>query len=152
MLAPDAVGPRHIDAMLRAVVKRGAPVWHLPGIRAKTGQPLDIPLPTVAVEWLQKPNSQDRPGQGTLTPVDPGFDDGVMGLLRIKLTLPSDLREYVVRRVTLGGYINAGEYVRQLIRSDALAQQDRRLRDGLAAHESGRGDLPDGASRRGTGC
>jgi integrase len=30
------------------------PVWHLPGIRTKTGQPLDIPLPTMAVEWLQK--------------------------------------------------------------------------------------------------
>jgi len=29
-------------------------VWHLPGIRTKTGQPLDIPLPTMAVEWLQK--------------------------------------------------------------------------------------------------
>jgi len=30
------------------------PVWHLPGIRTKTGQPLDIPLPTMAVECLQK--------------------------------------------------------------------------------------------------
>lgn len=30
------------------------PVWHLPGIRTKTGQPLDIPMPTMAVEWLQK--------------------------------------------------------------------------------------------------
>jgi integrase len=30
------------------------PVWHLPAIRTKTGQPLDIPLPTLAVEWLQK--------------------------------------------------------------------------------------------------
>ena len=30
------------------------PVWHLPGIRSKTGQPLDIPLPTMAVAWLQK--------------------------------------------------------------------------------------------------
>jgi integrase len=29
-------------------------VWHLPGIRTKTGQPLDIPRPTMAVEWLQK--------------------------------------------------------------------------------------------------
>lgn len=32
------------------------PVWHLPGIRTKTGQPLDIPLPSMAVEWLQKLN------------------------------------------------------------------------------------------------
>jgi integrase len=32
------------------------PVWHLPGIRTKTGQPLDIPLPTMAVEWLRKLN------------------------------------------------------------------------------------------------
>jgi integrase len=30
------------------------PVWHLPGMRTKTGQPLDIPLPTMAVEWLKK--------------------------------------------------------------------------------------------------
>jgi len=30
------------------------PVWHLPGIRTETGQPLDIPLPTMAVEWLRK--------------------------------------------------------------------------------------------------
>lgn len=30
------------------------PVWHLPALRTKTGQPLDIPLPTMAVEWLQK--------------------------------------------------------------------------------------------------
>jgi integrase len=30
------------------------PMWHLPGIRTKTGQPLDIPLPTMAVAWLHK--------------------------------------------------------------------------------------------------
>ena len=42
-----------------------------------------------------------------------------MSLHRIKLTLPPDLREYVARRVALGGYVNAGEYMRQLIRSDA---------------------------------
>lgn len=30
------------------------PVWHLPGIRTRTGQPLDIPPPTMAVQWLQK--------------------------------------------------------------------------------------------------
>ena len=29
-------------------------MWHLPGIRTRTGQPLDIALPTMAVEWLQK--------------------------------------------------------------------------------------------------
>jgi len=86
-----------------------------------------------------------------LTPVEPEFDDGVMSLPRIKLTLPPDLREYVDRRVALGGYVNAGEYMRQLIRSDAMVQQDRRLRDGLVAHESGRGGTPDGDSRTGTG-
>jgi hypothetical protein len=53
---------------------------------------------------------------------------------------------YVDRRVTLGGYINAGEYMRQLIRSDAMAQYDRRLRDGLAARTSGRDDIPGGHS------
>jgi integrase len=30
------------------------PARHLPGIRTKTAQPLDIPLPTMAVQWLQK--------------------------------------------------------------------------------------------------
>ena len=30
------------------------PVWHLPGERTKTGQPLDIPLPTMGVQWLQE--------------------------------------------------------------------------------------------------
>ena len=35
-------------------LKADPPVWHLPGMRTKTGQPLDIPLPSMAVEWLQK--------------------------------------------------------------------------------------------------
>ena len=70
-----------------------------------------------------------------------------MSLPRIKLTLPPDLCEYVDRRVALGGYVNAGEYMRQLIRSDAMAQQDRPLRDRLVTHESGCGDMPDGGSR-----
>jgi Arc/MetJ-type ribon-helix-helix transcriptional regulator len=82
-----------------------------------------------------------------LTPVAPEFDDGAMSLPKIKLTLPADLREYVARRVALGGYVNAGEYMRQLIRSDAIAQQERRLRDRLAADESRRGGTPDGDSR-----
>jgi integrase len=30
------------------------PVWRLPGMRTKTGQPLDIPLPTMAVDWLRE--------------------------------------------------------------------------------------------------
>ena len=30
------------------------PVWHLPDNHTKTGQPLDIPLATMAVGWLQK--------------------------------------------------------------------------------------------------
>ena len=50
-----------------------------------------------------------------------------MTLPRIKFTLPPDLREYVDRRVLQGGYVNAGETMRQLIRSDATDQQDRRL-------------------------
>ena len=70
----------------------------------------------------------------------PDFDDAAMSLHRIKLTLPTDLREYVARRVAQGGYVNAGEYMRQLIRSDAAGQHHRRLRDGLAVRESGRGD------------
>jgi integrase len=30
------------------------PVWHLPGERTKTGQPIDIPLPTLRVDWLRE--------------------------------------------------------------------------------------------------
>lgn len=73
-----------------------------------------------------------------------------MSLPRIKLELPPDLREYVDRRVALGGYVNAGEYMRQLIRSDAMAQHDRRPCGRLAAHTSGRSDVPGGDSRRDT--
>ncbi len=62
--------------------------------------------------------------------------------------MPPDLREFVDRRVLLGGFVNAGEYMRQLIRSDAEAQQGGRLHDRLAAHVSGGGDI--GNSRRGT--
>jgi Arc/MetJ-type ribon-helix-helix transcriptional regulator len=69
-----------------------------------------------------------------------------MSLHRIKLTLPPDLREYVARRVAQGGYVNAGEYMRQLIRSDATSQQGRRLGDRLAADETRRGGTPAGDS------
>jgi Arc/MetJ-type ribon-helix-helix transcriptional regulator len=82
-----------------------------------------------------------------LTPVAPEFDDGGMSLPRIKLTLPPDLREYVERRVLHGGFVNAGEYMRQLIRSDAEAQQDGRLRDRLTAHRSGGDSVPGSDSR-----
>lgn len=61
----------------------------------------------------------------------------------IKLKLPSDLCEYVAWPVALGGYVSAGEYMCQLIRSNALVQRDRRLRDGLVAHEYGHGDVSD---------
>jgi Arc/MetJ-type ribon-helix-helix transcriptional regulator len=70
-----------------------------------------------------------------------------MSLPRIKLTLPPDLREYVDRRVLLGGFVNAGEFMRQLIRSDAEAQQSDRLRDSLAAHRSGGDSVPGSDSR-----
>ena len=30
------------------------PVWHLPGDRTKTGQPLDIPLPTMGAQWMRE--------------------------------------------------------------------------------------------------
>lgn len=29
-------------------------VWHLPGERSKTGAPIDIPLPALAIEWLKR--------------------------------------------------------------------------------------------------
>ncbi len=70
-----------------------------------------------------------------------------MSLPRVKLTLPPDLREYVDQRVLLDGYVNGGEYMRQLIRSDAEAQQDGRLRDRLAAHQSGADSVPGSDSR-----
>ena len=82
-----------------------------------------------------------------MTPVAPEFDDGGMSLPRIKLTLPPDLRDDVDRRVLLGGFVNAGEYMRQLLRSDAEAQRDGRLRDRLAAHRSVGGDV-DGSDSR----
>ena len=31
-----------------------APVWHLAGERTKTGQLIDIPLPTMGVDWLRE--------------------------------------------------------------------------------------------------
>lgn len=70
-----------------------------------------------------------------------------MSLHRIKLTLPTDLREYVARRVAQGGFINAGETMRQLIRSDATDQQDSRLGSRLVADETRRGGPPVGDSR-----
>ena len=82
-----------------------------------------------------------------MTPGAPDFDDAAMSLHRIKLTLPPDLREYVARRVAQGGYVNAGEYMRDLIRSDAAAQQGHRLPDRLATDEIRRGGTPDGDSR-----
>jgi hypothetical protein len=65
-----------------------------------------------------------------------------MGLPRIKLTLPPDLREHVHRCVALDGFVNAGEYMRQLIHSDAEVQLGGRLRDRLAAHRSGGDSVP----------
>ena len=75
-----------------------------------------------------------------------------MILQRIRLTLVPVLSEYVARRVAQGGYVNAGEYMRQLIRCDATSQQDRRLGDRLAGDETRRGGTPAGDSRCGTDC
>jgi len=82
-----------------------------------------------------------------LTPGATDFDDAAMSLHRIKLTLPPYLREYVARRVAQGGYVNAGEYMRQPIRSDATDQRDRRLGSRLAADETRHGGMPVGDSR-----
>lgn len=54
---------------------------------------------------------------------------------------------FAERRVALGGYFHAGGYMRQLIRGAATKQHHRRLRGGLVARESGRGDAPDGDAR-----
>ena len=70
-----------------------------------------------------------------------------MSLPRIKPTLPPDLREHVDQRVLLGGFVNAGEYMRHLIRSDAEAQQGDRLSDRLAAHRPCGDSLPSRDSR-----
>lgn len=57
------------------------------------------------------------------------------------------LDQFEERRVALGAYLHGGECVRQLIRSAATAQHHRRLRGGLVARKSGRGDAPDGDAR-----
>jgi hypothetical protein len=49
--------------------------------------------------------------------------------------------------VAQDGYVNAGEYMRQLIRSDATDQHDRRLGDSLAANGTRRTGTPTGDSR-----
>jgi hypothetical protein len=85
-----------------------------------------------------------------MTAVASDFDDGAMSLPMNKLTLPPDLCEDVDRRVLLGGFVNAGDDMRQLIRSDARAPQDGRLRDSLASHRSGGDSVPGNDSRRGT--
>ena len=82
-----------------------------------------------------------------MTPGAPDFDEGAMTLHRIKRNLPPDFREYVDRRLAQGGYVNAGEYMRQLIRSDATDQQDRRVGNSLAARETRRSGTPAGDSR-----
>ena len=51
------------------------------------------------------------------------------------------------RRVALGGYLYAGEYMWQLIRGAATEQHHRRLRGVLVDRELGRGDAPDGDAR-----
>jgi|APTNR8051073442_1049403.scaffolds.fasta_scaffold27114_3 Arc/MetJ-type ribon-helix-helix transcriptional regulator len=82
-----------------------------------------------------------------MTAVASDFDDGAMSLPMNKLTLPPDLCEDVDRRVLLGGFVNAGDDMRQLIRSDARAPQDGRLRDSLASHRSGGDSVPGNDSR-----
>lgn len=55
--------------------------------------------------------------------------------------------QFEERRVALGGYLHAGKYMRQLIHSAATQQHHLRLRGGLVARKSGRGDAPDGDAR-----
>ena len=97
-LALDAVEPRHIDAMLRAVVKRGAPTIAndvLRWVRRMFDYAIKRHLvrfnPTAAFDLA------DAGGK------EPEIDDAVISLPRIKLTLPPDLREFVDRRVALDG-------------------------------------------------
>lgn len=47
-----------------------------------------------------------------------------MSLPEIEFTSPRDLRRYVDRCVWLGGHVNAGDCLQQVMRSDAEAWQD----------------------------
>ncbi|MCW3480576.1 tyrosine-type recombinase/integrase [Neisseriaceae bacterium JH1-16] len=41
-------------------------VWHLPGERTKTGEPIDIPLPSLAVDWLRELRRLSEPSAWVL--------------------------------------------------------------------------------------
>jgi len=62
-----------------------AGVWHLPGERTKTGAPIDIPLPALAIEWLQQLHSMATPSAWVLparkmqTRMVPHIHEGTIG-------------------------------------------------------------------------
>ena len=45
----------------------------------------------------------------------------------MNIALPDNLKDYVIGRVTEGGYTSASEYVRELIRSDQKQKAQERL-------------------------
>ncbi len=62
-----------------------AAVWHLPGERTKTGKPIDIPLPAIAVGWLQQlfelagPSSWLLPARKMQHRMVPHIHEGTIG-------------------------------------------------------------------------
>ena len=58
----------------------------------------------------------------------------------MNIALPDNLKEYVLRQVTSGGYTSASEYVRELIRSDQKRKTQEKLEslllDGLESGEA----------------
>ncbi|MCG9000263.1 tyrosine-type recombinase/integrase [Laribacter hongkongensis] len=71
-------------------------VWHLPGERTKTGAPLDIPLPAIAIAWLRElhtlaaPSSWVLPARKMQHNMIPHIHEGTIGtaLGKVKHEMP----------------------------------------------------------------
>lgn len=78
-------------------------VWHLPGERSKTGKPIDIPLPALAVEWLHQLHSLAAPSSWVLPArkmqhrMVPHIHEGTIGtaLGKVKINMP-DVPDFTV--------------------------------------------------------
>ncbi|WP_218645055.1 site-specific integrase [Aquitalea sp. LB_tupeE] len=78
-------------------------VWHLPGERSKTGKPIDIPLPALAIEWLQQlhtmaaPSSWVLPARKMQHRMVPHIHEGTIGtaLGKVKPHMP-DVPDFTV--------------------------------------------------------
>lgn len=78
-------------------------VWRLPGERSKTGKPIDIPLPALAIEWLQQlhtlaaPSSWVLPARKMQHRMVPHIHEGTIGtaLGKVKPHMP-DVPDFTV--------------------------------------------------------